>query len=162
MRLLASDIARFRSKLRPDPETGCLVYTGGANPRYGVFWAAGRTVLAHRFALELALGRRIRKRRQAAHGCHSPLCCRYGRRHVHEATPLQNSGESRVAGRLARGERHGRARLRERDVRRILGGRWKTTAAAALSLGVDVSRVRAILRGAAWQHIGGSTRRAKR
>lgn len=49
-------LIRFRSFCRFEPETGCVVWTGGTSAgrghhvRYGVFWFAGRRWFAHRWA----------------------------------------------------------------------------------------------------------------
>jgi hypothetical protein len=52
-------VERFWSKVSPEPNTGCWIWTGAVNNKgYGVLWVNGRMVLAHRFAYELATGGR--------------------------------------------------------------------------------------------------------
>jgi hypothetical protein len=49
-------LERFASKCRFEPETGCVVWTGGTtsgqgcNTRYGAFWFEGRRWFAHRWS----------------------------------------------------------------------------------------------------------------
>lgn len=58
-------LIRFRSFCRFEPETGCVVWTGGTSAgrghhvRYGVFWFAGRRWFAHRWAAKFIHGLEI-------------------------------------------------------------------------------------------------------
>lgn len=51
-----SALERFAEKCEFDPATGCVLWVGGTSggqgntTRYGVFWAEGRRVFAHRWA----------------------------------------------------------------------------------------------------------------
>jgi hypothetical protein len=49
---------RFDKYVKRDPETGCLIWTASGTGRsgYGIFWHAGRLVMAHRFAWERVNG----------------------------------------------------------------------------------------------------------
>lgn len=92
-----SDVAgRFLSYLTPEPNTGCLLWTGAVRDSksgYGNFYAGGgrahkRTVYAHRFAWELAHGR-ILDGLTIDHRCRQPLCCNID--HLQLVTLEENS-----------------------------------------------------------------------
>ena len=91
---------RFLAKVSPCPETGCWLWTGaysknrrGSYPR---FWFRGKTRRAHRVALELFRGLRLRKR-FAGHGCDVTACvCPF---HLAPVTPSQNMQDMIKRGR---------------------------------------------------------------
>ena len=75
---------------------------------YGWFWSGAAMRLAHAVALELALGRRLKK--LALHTCDNPVCC--NPRHLYEGDQVQNMADMRARGRevKAKGTHHGRYR----------------------------------------------------
>ncbi len=105
MRTLA---VRFEEKVdRTSTPDGCHLWTASGN-RNGENWygkigaapgAPSRMLWAHRVALELALGRPIRKGFQALHACNNPPCCRVGPGHIYEGTMLQNMADMVRSGR---------------------------------------------------------------
>lgn len=50
-------IERFRNSYKVDPETGCHIWQGSLNRGgYGLFWADGKTVSAHRWIYKKVVG----------------------------------------------------------------------------------------------------------
>jgi hypothetical protein len=149
----------------------CWPWTGAVSSRgYGAFDHRG----AHRFALELALGRPIHASMYACHHCDNPPCVNPA--HLFEGTPTDNACDRSRKGRTAsngggpsgdrsparlhpeayRGMRNGRARLSEDDVRsiraRVATGRerWVDIARA---FGVSKGTVAHIAARRTWQHV---------
>ena len=174
--------AEARFWARVDATAGfdaCWPWTGARKPNgYGVFERMG----AHRFALELRLGRPIGPGLQACHTCDNPPCC--NPTHLFEGSAQDNVTDRHQKGRdavgdangartkpwtRARGDRHGRrtkpesnpvgsrngrARLTEDDVRRIrvLAG-GRPQAAIAEAFGVSIGAVKHIVARRTWQHV---------
>lgn len=66
---------RFESFLSPDPNTGCLLWTGsGTKDGYGQFRFGGVIVMAHRFALVLKTGRVLPEGVDVDHRCEVRAC----------------------------------------------------------------------------------------
>lgn len=110
---------RLWEKVDKHPGDGCWVFTGAKNADgYGVIWVAGRTVLAHRLAWELAYGP-IPDGMDALHSCDNPPCARLD--HLHLGTQQINVEEMVARGRHrgGRGEQHGMAKLTEAQVQAI-------------------------------------------
>lgn len=82
----------------PAPLGRCWEWTGARNSHgYGVVKVAGRLELAHRKALEVALGRPIGPGLLALHRCDNPPCIRP--RHLREGTHEDNARECVERGR---------------------------------------------------------------
>ncbi len=135
---------------------------------YGLFKVAGRTVGAHRFSLELSLGRPITPGMQARHlVCDNPPCVNPA--HLAEGTQLDNERDKVAKGRQVRGDRHwtrtrpdrvlrgpshprGNARLSWDSAaeirRRVAAG--ETQLAVATAMGVHQSTVSLIISGKTW------------
>lgn len=72
---------------------------------------------ATRFILEEKLGRPLHPGHGACHTCDWPPCCNPA--HLWEGTPAQNAADRNAKGRAARGERHGRTKLSDEQIRAI-------------------------------------------
>lgn len=84
---------------------------------YGSFMLVGKQKrIAHRFAYEMFVGP-IPKRQLVLHECDNPPCC--NPQHLFLGNHKKNIRDMVKKGRQAQGERHGNARLTEKDVRAI-------------------------------------------
>ena len=79
---------RFDDKLVPEPNTGCLIWTGSVGSHgYGDF-RDGEHSLAHRWAYERAYGP-IPEGHEVHHECFTPLCCEPS--HLRALTPEEHA-----------------------------------------------------------------------
>lgn len=73
----------------PEPNTGCWVWTGSADPRgYGHVMIKRKCNMAHRVVYELLVGP-IPEGLQLDHLCHNPWCV--NPEHLEPVTPTQNN-----------------------------------------------------------------------
>lgn len=163
---------------------GCWLWTGPKVGRgYGKVNWRGKTARAHRVAWEITYGL-IPDGMWVLHKCDNPACCRpnhlflgtcadnvrdmcekgrqaQGNRsgnHTHpERRPRGDAHYSRIRPEaLARGEKHGNAKLTDADVREIRA-LYRTSnisiRALAHRFGVSTCPIYQIVRGNAWQHV---------
>lgn len=70
-----ADGVRIESKLTPEPNTGCWLWTGATNgPGYGNLGVDGHNRVAHRIAYLLARGE-LPPGVEIDHRCRQPACC---------------------------------------------------------------------------------------
>lgn len=101
----AARIARFEAKTIPEPNTGCLLWTGGINEHgYGVFWNGERLEKAHRFALRAA-GVEVPTDLDVRHTCDTPGCVEA--QHLVVGTTLENVADMWLRRRAAVQHRRG-------------------------------------------------------
>ncbi len=147
----------------------CWRWTAGLGHRgYGVFSLGGRPVGAHRVAWELARGQ-VPDGLWVLHRCDSPGCVNPG--HLWLGTHADNDADRDAKGRTARGlrsgrhtkpesvcrgEKHGRAKLSDDDVRAIRTRRERGDELRdiALDFGVSDVSVSLIARRRTWKHVG--------
>jgi hypothetical protein len=154
---------RFWAFVSPEPNTGCFLWTGALNAQgYGVFTRAdGRDEGAHRFALELALGRPLQPGEWACHGCDFPACVRVGPGHIFPGTPTDNVRDMMAKGRQVvvlpnlRGSKHPNAKLTEDDVREIRRRRatGESFASLAEAFGIANRNIQAVVYRRSWRHV---------
>lgn len=153
---------RFWSKVdRSAGPDGCWPWTAGANHErggYGVFHPQKHTTVgAHRFALELHLGRPLGKGMQARHRvCDNPPCCNPA--HLSEGSNADNVADMVGKGRQARGVK--KITLARLDDQQVIELRERVAAgekirSEAERLGVTESLASMIVRGKRWAHVGG-------
>lgn len=82
-------LARFAAKCRFDPDTGCVVWTGGTSggrageARYPAFWFEGKRWPGQRWAAIHIHGLPISDAQEAQHTCPNTLCVEHVARGTH-------------------------------------------------------------------------------
>uniref|UniRef100_A0A6H1Z9W5 Putative homing endonuclease n=1 Tax=viral metagenome TaxID=1070528 RepID=A0A6H1Z9W5_9ZZZZ len=145
--------ATFESRLKLNPETGCIEWQGYRTKLgYGQLSRAGKRVYAHRVAFEAVNGA-IPDGLHVCHRCDNPACC--NQEHLFLGTHLQNMADRTSKRRAAHGQDHYRARLSEDDVRNIraLYAAGHQQADIAERYGTDQGSISAIVNRRKWRHI---------
>jgi len=121
---------------------------------YGKF-GSGRSkiISAHRLAYELVKGA-IPEGLDVLHDCDFPPCCNPG--HLWAGTNLDNQHDAIAKGRTATGERNGRAKLTEVQVREVrrLCNEGHTQSETGQLVGVNPTAISKIMCGETWKNIG--------
>lgn len=152
-----SDRARFLNFFISGEPDACWIWTGCLNSRgYGCFAVGGKgkSKLAHRVAVEMETGEPIPKGKQVCHHCDVKSCV--NPLHLYIGTPRSNTRDAIERGQFPTGERNGRARLTEDDVRAIRR-RWAaggvTISSLAREFGVTRPPIRDVVKGKSWKGI---------
>jgi hypothetical protein len=144
---------RFWEKVDRQLE-GCWRWLSGANKKgYGNFYCSARrrNVNAHRFAWELANGKRAPANLMVLHSCDHPWCVNPA--HLSLGTNSDNLLDASRKGRIARGERNGGGgKLSEAEVLAIRASA-ESTGDLLPRYSVPRSLINRIRRGAAWKHV---------
>src|SRR5689334_12943727 len=133
---------------------GCWTWIGSTIPvGYGMLYGpGGRNLLAHRVSYEILVGP-IPAGLWVLHSCDNRLCV--NPRHLHLGTAADNTAEAVSRGRMAAGERNGRARLTAEGVAElrslILAGISRTE--TARRMGVSRQAVSDIVCGRTWRQV---------
>lgn len=81
----------------PEPNSGCWLWLGYATSAgYGALRIGGRKVLAHRIALQSALGRQIPGNVLVCHACNNKMCVNPG--HLYEGSYASNYADAVASG----------------------------------------------------------------
>ena len=172
-RLSLSLPLRFWSRVaKIDDDTSCWLWQGKPDSDgYGQIKDRGRKLRAHRYALEIQLGRPLGMDMQSLHKCDVPMCVRNDgeRSHLFEGTYRDNIDDMLAKGRqmsgdrnhirrnpsIVQGERNGNARLTTDQVRemRVLAASGQTCTALAHRFGVSISLVSQIVRRKVWRSV---------
>lgn len=148
---------RFWQKVVKRGHDACWGWAGRVEPAsgYGYLSVRDRPVLAHRFAWELANGRKLRSGEQVNHTCDTRSCT--NPRHLYAGTQYDNIHDMLRRGRAKppRGECHPHAKLTERRVRAIRRRHASGERAADLARRFSVSSatVYRVLTRACWDHV---------
>ena len=147
---------RFWAKVdRRGPED-CWRWTAGRTDHgYGVFHPSkSQTVGAHRYSLQIKLGRSIQTGHFACHTCDNPACVNPA--HLYEGTSQDNVNDAVSRRRHKHGER-GAIKLTEADVvtirEAVTAGR--TSRSVAQEYGLSEALLSGIVRGNRWAHAPG-------
>ena len=147
---------RFRECYIPGQPTECWLWTGTLDKDgYGVIQDAnrGHQFRAHRLAYELAHGP-TPNGVCVLHRCDTPACCNPS--HLWLGTQTDNGRDKVTKKRHPFGERHGRAKITDKDVRTIRASypAMSQTAIAA-AYGLHQTTVSDIIHGILWPHVKG-------
>ena len=146
--------ARFWSKTKKDPETGCIEWIGavsGAGCGYGSFRVRGHGVGAHCVGYVLLHNRPIPFRQVVRHMCPNPLCVA----HLTTGTQAENMQDAVEQGRITHGPRDRRWALTAElvAVMRRLHDLGDTLASLAAGFAVSPSTVKDVLARRTWRHV---------
>jgi hypothetical protein len=86
----------------------------------------------------------------AAHSCGNPQCV--NPKHIRWATPAENNQDKILHGTTNEGERHGNAKLTEKDVLEIRASR-ETLEALSARYNVSISVLSNVRNRKAWRHV---------
>lgn len=146
---------RFYRALRPVGSLGCIEWMGARHYKgYGEFTIKSyKKTKAHRYAWFLKNGE-IPKGMLVCHKCDNRACCNPD--HLFLGTDKTNKRDAINKGRHAFGERHGKNKLSESDVRLIReldsrGGQSRMS--LAKRFGISGRNVTSICRKETWTHI---------
>ncbi len=145
----------FISRVSPEPNTGCWLWTGSVNRNgYGEFQPGGRGgahVWAHRVALESRTGQPLGDL-CALHRCDQPGCVNPD--HLFAGTRGDNNHDARLKGRNARGEKLSRLSNEQAAQIRSEYAAGVKQPELALRFGVGQSAISRIVTGARWKFLG--------
>lgn len=145
----------------PEPNSGCWIWLGTVDGKgYGV--TAGKKRYGHQIASRYSYDayKGSPDGMQVCHKCDNPPCVNPD--HLFLGTAKDNYDDMVRKGRkvvvYVRGERHGKSKLTEDDVRWIRANyepfvRGKTCNALAKKLGVHERTVDSVIRGHSWGHL---------
>lgn len=140
----------------------CWPWTGGlSGGGYGALRTPSGSRYAHRFSLEMHLGRGIRDGLFACHKCDNRRCV--NPHHLFEGTALENTRDAAAKGRLwwsgAKGERNRAAKLSASQVLEILRRTeaGEKSGDLAREFGVKRWTIKGIRQGRVWGHVTGRT-----
>ena len=143
----------FSERWTPEPFSGCWLWIGNSNGRYGQIRTDNKNVSAHRLSWQLFKGD-IPLGKQVLHRCDTPSCV--NPEHLFLGTPSDNTRDSMKKGRYFRpyGERSGAAKLTEKQVEEIRGliAAGIRQDEIAKQFGVNKSRITSIKKGTSWKH----------
>lgn len=125
---------------------------------YGRAYIDGRRIGAHRYALEVALGRRLDRHTFACHRCDNPPCCNPA--HLFPGTNAENLADMYAKGRNRPtcGEDQVRSKLTEqavREIRAMYKGAWKGPRQwqIAEQYGITQTLVSQVIHRKIWKHV---------
>lgn len=144
---------RFWSKVDIKDLFGCWEFQGSITEwGYGQIKSNGKMIKAHRFAWEFVFGK-IPKGMQINHKCNNRRCCNVS--HLYLGTAQQNVDDMTLAGRQARGEKHGKSRFTNSDIINIrkLNNDGYSKIEISEIYKTSASNIGSICRRKTWKHI---------
>ena len=146
----AADWMRFMEKIEIQ-DNGCWVWTGCIKQNgYGQFGFQAKVYECHRLILQEKLGRPIHKKLDTRHLCGVRKCCSPD--HVEESTRKENMADMKIHGTAPIGEKNGRAKLTENEIRAIRQDP-RSHREIAKSYAVSYRTISDIKRHVIWKHI---------
>ena len=142
--------ARFLKHVDKNGENGCWLWTASTQMGYGIFGVDGSSKLTHRIAYEL-WKEAIPDGLCIRHKCDIPACVNPA--HLEVGTHQDNMDDMTRAGRQARGEKHGNAKLTKEQVFDIRSRKGQTQRELAKEFGVSNQTISFIQRRINWKDI---------
>lgn len=150
---------KFQRYIYPEPNTGCWIWGGASHPTgYGRFCYKYKLDYAHRWSYKIFNGEiPISDSYHGTcvlHKCDNPFCVNPD--HLFLGTQGENMHDRNKKARDARGLKHGRSKLSERDISIIfeLNQSGATNVDIASKLNVSPTTVRNVVLGITWSHLG--------
>jgi len=130
----------------------CLIWPfGRVSDGRGSLRVDGRPVIASRYICTLVHGPAPSRKHQASHSCGNGHLACVTPGHLSWKTPTENNADKFIHGTISRGERHGKAKLTEQQVREIRGlKRLRSQREMARVYGVSKGTISSIHRGISW------------
>lgn len=149
-------IERFLNHFAAGTDDECWLFDSLASNGYGVIGGGGpenKQILAHRYALELKLGRKLNEGEHALHSCDVRACVNPA--HLRAGSQFDNQHDAMDHGRHTRGEMQGLSKLREHQVVEIrrLREDGETLKIIANQFGVSIGLVWFICKRKYWKHV---------
>lgn len=150
-------LARFWAQVDKREKNDCWDWKGSANPDqdYGQFCVNYKNQLAHRYSMELFLGRSLLSSELVLHKCDRPGCV--NPRHLFIGSFQDNSNDMMRKGRHRTkiGEDHPGAKLTEKDVIRIrrMASKGYALVDLAVAFGIGSYYVKRIVERKVWRHV---------
>lgn len=146
---------RFWPKVEIGP--GCWEWRGPRRPNgYGTIGTRFGSDGAHRVAWSLSRSAPVPDGMIVRHTCDNPGCVNPA--HLRIGTQRQNVADARDRDRIARGQRHGLAKLTEAEARAIMATDDCRNAELAERYGVSATTISLIRSGRKWAHLGPRTK----
>lgn len=150
-------LSRFWDKVTIGEPKECWEWDAARNEErggYGVFHPDKKTtVRAHRFSLELSLGRLLKPGMFACHDCDNPPCVNPA--HLFEGTSADNVADAVKKMRHKHGENGSKLSDAEVISIRHRAASGETNRLLASEYGVGEATISMITRGHRWKHLGG-------
>lgn len=144
---------RFHAQYLPEPMSGCWLWTGNTNGRYGTLGFNNKPLYAHRFSYELYHGK-FDKKLDVCHKCDVNLCV--NPQHLFVGSRKDNMRDCLLKGRFAHGSKHKNAKLNEQAIVEIIqsyDNGFKNQRELAEQFGVTQTLIGRIVRGKSWKHV---------
>lgn len=138
---------------RVNKTDNCWLWTGSLQQsNYGQFWTGDYQTTAHRFSWEIHNGN-IPKGYDICHVCDVKICV--NPEHLFLGTRLDNMKDCINKGRTAKGEKHGKSKLTNNQVKQIrqLAISGLSQRAIASQFSVSQPEIGCIIRNEIWQHL---------
>lgn len=147
----ASIAERLEAYSVPEPNTGCVLWTGARQKRsgYGQIQIGDRSRLAHRVSKANA-GYSVPEGSAVRHTCDTPACI--NPEHLVVGTQHENIRDRDQKNRQSRGRKVYTAKLTDEIVRRIRQEQWSIERVQE-ETGLSYRAAKSAVRGKSWKHV---------
>lgn len=147
---------RFWRKVEVGTADSCWLWKDPEQKHYANFWDGRKQIGAHRYSLELKLGRELKEGEFACHTCDNKRCV--NPKHLFPGTRLDNSRDMVSKNRKEVGQDVFGAKMTDEKVRSMRKRYAKNNISIrrlARYYGITDSNASYILQGKTWKHVGG-------